>query len=148
MPIQTRMVRSAPPGVIGKDGKTGKAGKEGTQGTPGTPGAGGGGGVSAFLDLGSGATFELDFALASWFRVAPSGAFTFTIANPPAAGEAASVIVEVVAADGAACTLPAGGSWGGLGPPEFSPDVELLSVGMRNGESESFWALAFPGNMA
>lgn len=131
--------------VEGAPGKAGEAGKAGEKGAPGK--AGSGGGVSGFLDLGAGTTFELDFAEASHFRIAPTADFSVTIVNGPAADEAMSVVLEVVAAEGFELTLPGDGTWGGLGPPEFSTDFDLLTITMRNGEPESFWAVAVPGTL-
>lgn len=131
--------------IVGPSGKEGKAGEKGEKGAPGKAGVGGG--VSGFLDLGSGTTFELDFAAASHFRIAPTGNFSIEIANPPAEDESVSVIVEVLAAEGFTMTLPTDGTWGGLGPPEFSTDFDLLTITMRNGEPESFWAVAVPGTL-
>lgn len=133
--ITTRYARQSPSGVVGKDGKAGKDGASG----------GGGGGSKAFVDLGSGTSFSADWALGGWFRLNPSGDFTVSFSNTPESGFADSIILEIVGGEGFNLTLPAGGTWGGLGEPEFSANTDIVSVGMRNGESESFWMLAMVG---
>lgn len=119
-------------------------------GTPGDPlvSAGGGGLTGAFLDLGPGTSFNIDWSLADWFKIAPSGDFTISFTNTPAADECKSITIEIVAANGLTLTLPAGGTWGALGEPEWAgTGNDLVTVGMRDGSSDSFWMLAHPGDV-
>lgn len=145
--ITTRYAKRVVPSTPGIVGKDGKPGKDGETGAPGTPGSGGTGPVEGFVDLGSGTSFTIDFSAGAWFRCEPSGDFSFAVTNGPGAGETRTVIVELLGANGLACALPSGGTWGALGEPEFaaSPNYDLLAVSMRNGEAESYWMLSFPG---
>lgn len=116
-------------------------------GTPGSPliAAGGSGKSFVYVDLGSGTSFTVNWNAASWFKLTPTANFTIAFSNTPGLLKADNIVLEIVAASGYALTLPAGGTWGALGEPEFSPTTDLVTVGMRNNSSTSFWMLAFPG---
>lgn len=116
-------------------------------GTPGSPlvASGGSGKQFAFLNLGSGTSFAVNWALASWFKISPTNDFSISFSNTPGSAECDNIIIEIDGASGFDLTLPAGGTWGALGEPEFSSASDLVTVGMRDGSSISYWMLAFPG---
>ncbi len=98
-----------------------------------------------FLDLGSGTNFVVDWDKADVFRVTPLGIFSIAFSNTPKTGVTRKIVIEVVNGVIGALTIPADGTWGSLGAPTFSANIDLVSVLMRNGDSKSFWMLSFPG---
>lgn len=145
--INTRYAKKPSPSVPGVIGKDGKEGAQGVPGDAGAPGPAGPSGASAgvYVDLGSGTAFEIDWDAGDWFRIAPSGHFSIAFVNTPPAAVSRVLVIELVAANAKTLTLPGGGTWGGLGQPEFSVGLDLLGVAMRNGSSSSYWFLLHAG---
>lgn len=118
-------------------------------GTPGSPlvSSAGSGKEFAYLDLGTGTSFTVNWSLASWFKLTPSANFSIAFSNIPASAKADNIVLEIVAGAGYTLTLPASGTWGALGEPEWSSVADLVTVGMRNNSATSYWMLAFPGTV-
>jgi len=91
-----------------------------------------------FVDCGSvSGAFNVDVSLGSWFRMNPTGGYTPTIINAPAANFTQVLVFEIVDGVGHAMTLTGMGTagWGAAGAPTFSANTDYVNVISRDGFS-------------
>ena len=93
-------------------------------------------------------TRDLDVALATYFYPSAdlgTATITFTFSNPASSGRVTSFVLELLGADGATLTWPAGVDWPGGTEPTWGSGVDIVSFITRDGGTT--W-LGFLGGQA